>query len=50
MNIQLGHYAITNQDKGSAALVRTLFSMFRVHGFVSSKKMSEIKVYILKLK
>ena len=43
MNLRLGHCAITNQSKGSAALVGIFFSMFRVHGFVSSKKCQKLK-------
>ena len=43
MTLRFGHYAIANQGKGSAALVRTLFSLCGVHGFVSSKKCQKLK-------
>ena len=43
MTFRLGHYAITNQGKDSAPLVRTI--VFNFWGY----KKSEIKVYILKL-
>ena len=50
MTLRLGHYAITNQGKGQCGFGSDIVSMFGVHGFVTSKEMSEIKVYILKLK